>query len=138
MVLLLAMSWFYVGCSKPPPPPDGQLHIENVSKWYQLYRAEHKGKPPSNEEKFIAFINQNLADRGESVEADFLTSPRDGEKYEISYGKATNENPEKNVAVYEKTGYDEKKLMAIEGGYSYELTQAELEAEINGTADQAP
>ncbi len=50
------------------PPPEGQLAIENVARWYQLFRADNRGKAPPNEEVFIAFIKAKLQMRGATVD----------------------------------------------------------------------
>ena len=36
------------GLGGAAPPPDGQLAIENLAKWYQLYRADNTGATPAN------------------------------------------------------------------------------------------
>jgi hypothetical protein len=112
------------------PPPEGILAIENVAKWYQLYRASHRGKPPKDEDAFIAFIEKDLAARGSEIldREQFLTSPRDGQKYIIQYGKANSKNIERNVAVYEQEGYRDKKLLAFEAAWSREVDDAELQS----------
>jgi hypothetical protein len=111
------------------PPPEGQLAIENVAKWYSLYRAENAGQVPPDEEAFVAFVEGTLKTRGDTVDRDqFLTSPRDGQKYVIQYGKPTSNNPERNVAVCEKEGYGGKKLIAFESAWSQEVDDAELQS----------
>ena len=119
------------GCEfgKGAPPPEGQLAIENVAKWYQLYRADKRGKAPKDEDDFIKFIQGRVESRGGTVDSEeLLTSPRDGQKYVIQYGKPTSQNPERNVAVHEAEGYDGKKLVAFEFGSSREVDEAELES----------
>jgi hypothetical protein len=56
-----------------------------------------------------------------------LVSPRDGQKWVVLYGKPRPANPERSVAVHEKEGYDGKKLVAFEFGYSQEVDDAELQ-----------
>ena len=115
------------------PPPEGQLAIENLAKWYQLYRADNAGKPPADEDTFIAFIESKLKARGDTVDRDqLLTSPRDGQKYIVQYGKPTSANMERNVAVYEKEGYGGKKLVAFESAWSQEVDDAELQSFLAG------
>ena len=115
------------------PPPDGQLAIENVAKWYQLYRADNRGKPPANEEAFIKFIENKLKSRRQTIDRDqLLTSPRDGQEFVIHYGKPTSNNAERNVAVYEKEGYRGKKLVAFESAWCREVDDAELESLLAG------
>jgi hypothetical protein len=130
LVLFLAS----LGCmGGGAPPPEGQLQIENVAKWYILYRADNRGKPPADEDAFVAFVQNKLKSRGEADESDqLLTSPRDGQKYVVHYGKPTSTSPERNVAVYEKEGYRGKKLVAFESGYSREVDEAELQSLLAG------
>ena len=121
------------GCGGGAPPPDGQLAIENVAKWYQLYRADNRGKPPANEDAFIAFIQNKLKGRGDTVDrGQLLTSPRDGQEFVIHYGKPTSNNAERNVAVYEKEGYRGKKLVAFESAWCREVDDAELQSLLAG------
>ena len=128
-LLMLAALSVAPGCSsKGPPPPDGQLAIEDVAKWYQTYREFNGRKAPANEQAFVAFIEGKLKERGAvpDIQA-LLTSPRDGQKYVVLYGKPAPKNPERAVAVHEKEGYDGKKLVAFELGYSQEVDDAELQ-----------
>lgn len=113
-----------------PPPPNAQLEIENVAKWYSLFRAEHRGKAPKSEEEFIEFVSKELSQRasGDEFDADvFLTSPRDNLKYVVNYGKKVTKDQEKNVAVYEQEGYKGKKLIAFESAWSKEVEEDELQ-----------
>ena len=122
---------FSAGCNLGggPPPPGGQLAIENVAKWYQLYRTRNRGKPPKDEEAFIKFVENEVKGRGDAFDADeFLTSPRDGQKFVIQYGKGNSKNIERNVAVYEKEGYGGKKLVAFEAAWAKEVDDAELQS----------
>jgi hypothetical protein len=115
------------------PPPDGQLAIERVAKWYQYYRAENRGKPPPDEDAFIAFIEAKLQARGDTVDPDqLLTSPRDGQRYVVQYGTQNSTNMERNVAVYEKEGYRGKKLVAFESVWNKEVDDAELQSILAG------
>ncbi len=110
------------------------LAIENIAKWYQLYRADHAGKPPPDEDAFVAFIEAKLAARGDqTVDRDeLLSSPRDGERYVIRYGKLVSTNPEYNMVVYEKTGRGGTRLIASELGRSRLVDDAELESLLAG------
>jgi len=111
------------------PPPEGQVAIERAAKWYQKYRADHRGKAPPDEKTFVAFIQAKLKSRGETVTPDeLLTSPRDGQRYVIQYGEPNSSNIERNVAVYEKEGYGGKKLVAFEAAWAKEVDDAELQS----------
>ncbi|MBN1853923.1 MAG: hypothetical protein JW829_14415 [Pirellulales bacterium] len=137
LVLPVFGLWFTVsGCNTGGdlPPPESRLHIENVAKWYSLYRADHAGKTPVGEKEFVEFIENKMKSRGTPVDRDqLLTSPRDGQRYVINYGKPTSTSPEKNVAVYEKEGYHGKKLVGFEFGNSRELDEAELKSLMAGS-----
>ena len=109
------------------------MAIENVAKWYQYYRAEHRGKPPTDEDEFIAFIQRKLEERGDTLDRDkLLTSPRDGKDFVVNYGKPTSNNPDRNVAVYEQEGYGGKKLVAFEAAWAKEVDEAELQSLLVG------
>ncbi len=111
------------------PPPEGILSIENVAKWYSLYRAKHQRKFPPDEQAFVKFVSDTLSSRGQPTDIDqLLISPRDGKKYEIQYGEPTSRNPEHNVAVRESEGYGGKKLIAFESAWSQEVDDAELQS----------
>lgn len=119
------------GCSfSNPEPPSGQLEIEKAGSWFHLFRRRHRGKAPKDEAEFIQFIEAEFASLGETVDGmDMLTSPRDGQTFEMLYGtKAASKNPEENVAGYEREGYGGKKLVAFETGPSKEVDDAELQS----------
>lgn len=123
------------GCGEPggPPPPEGQLAIENVAKWYSLYRADNRGTPPKDEDTFVAFIDSKLKERGDTVDREqLLTSPRDGQKFVVTYGKPTSNDMERNVAVHEKEGYGGNRLVAYESGWSEEVDEATLQSLLAG------
>jgi hypothetical protein len=128
-LLIFAVLSAAPGCSsKGPPPPEGQLAIEDVAKWYQTYREFNGRKSPASEQVFVAFIEGELKKRGTQADVQqLLTSPRDKQKYVVIYGKPPPKNPERSVAVHEKEGYDGKKLVAFELGYSQEVDDAELQ-----------
>lgn len=128
LICIAVLMFTMIGCGAPAPPSDGLLQIENVSKWYSLYRAEHKGKPPKDEEAFVGFIKARLSERGDTTDPrTILASPRDGKQYVIQYGEPTSPNVEKNLAVREAEGFDGKKLVAFEGGYAEELDEAAIQ-----------
>jgi hypothetical protein len=103
-----------------------QLHIETVASWFQAYRSKY-GKPPPNEQAFLAYIQEEQKARGLTVDVqDLLTSPRDGQKYVINY-KPNSATLDRNVVVYESQGYDGKKWMAFENKWSEEVDEAKLQ-----------
>jgi len=130
-ILAICAFSFVLGCDfSAPTPPSGRLEIEKVGSWFNLYRRRHRGKAPKDEEAMLAFIEEEFDTLGESVNAlEMMTSPRDGETFELLYGKkAASKNPEENVAAYEREGYGGKKLVAFESGISQEVDDAELQA----------
>jgi hypothetical protein len=125
------------GCSGGgAPPPDAQLNVEDVATWYTRYRAKAPNRqPPPNEAAFVAFINKTLKEEQgitEGMREDFLISPRDGKKFVVNYGKPISTNADKNIVVYEQEGYDGKKWIATEQGYSREVDDAELQQLLTG------
>lgn len=136
LLTVVVVSLASLGCELGggAPPPEGQLAIENVAKWYQKYRADNRGKAPKDEETFLQYIEKNLQSRGETLDRDqLMTSPRDGKKYVVQYGKTANSrNIEKNVAVYEQEGYKGKKLVAFEAAWAKEVDDAELQTLLAG------
>lgn len=131
----VALSLAAPGCGMGggAPPPEGQMAIENVAKWYQLYRADHRGRPPADEDAFTGYIQSKLDERGQTLDRDkLLTSPRDGQAYVIRYGKPTSNNMDRNVAVYEQEGYRGKKLVAFEAAWAKEVDDAELQSLLAG------
>ena len=61
-----------------------------------------------------------------------MISTKKEEKYVIQYGEPTSNNPERNVAVREKEGYGDKKLIAFESAWSQEVDDAELQSLLAG------
>lgn len=120
-----------LGCNfSDPTPPSGRLEIEKAASWFQMYRRRHRGKAPKDEAEFVQFIEEEFEGLGETVDGlEMLTSPRDGQTFEMLYGKkAASKNPEENVAGYEREGYGGKKLVAFETGISKEVEETELQS----------
>ena len=122
------------GGSYDPPSNESLLAIENVAKWYQLYRADHRGKQPADEAAFLTFINSKLAERGQAAvdRTGVLTSPRDGEPYVIRYGEASSNDLERNLVAYEKNGAHGTQLIVTELGVSREVDEGELQSLLSG------
>ena len=133
MVMLLLLA----GCSDGGvgPPSEGILAIEDVALFYQQYRSKNGGKVPPNEEAFLTFVEGEKTKLGETLDPEeFLTSPRDKQKFVIVYGKLLTVNDE-NVAAYEKEGYGGKKLIGVESGAfvrGREIDDAQLQKLIAG------
>ena len=116
------------------PSAEAMLAIENVAKWYQLYRAKNAGKPPSDEDALVAFVDATLAERGDAAvdRGELLTSPRDNERYVIRFGELAEKNQERKVVVYESKGIGGTKLIATEFGGSRLVDEAELQTILAG------
>ncbi|MGI9456234.1 MAG: hypothetical protein ACR2NU_06700, partial [Aeoliella sp.] len=123
-----------IGDSYTPPSTESLLAIENIDKWFQLYRAENRGKPPADEDAFLAFINGTLTARGQAVvnRDEVLTSPRDGAPYAVRYGMAGSPDLERSLVAYEQNGANGTKLIVTELALSREVDDAELESLIAG------
>ncbi|MDC0934945.1 hypothetical protein OAS39_01570 [Pirellulales bacterium] len=127
-LLLVAMLLVAQGCDAGAPPPEGQLAIEEVARWYRNFRAANRNRPPANEKQFVAYIDSRSKARGDTTDIEqLLTSPRDGQRYVVQYGKPNSRSMDRNVAVHEQEGYDGKILVAFEVGYIAEVDDAELE-----------
>ena len=114
--MLLIALLVTAGCgrsSNDPPSVESLMAIENVAKWYQLYRASNAGKPPADEDAFVAFVNSELSKRGQAAvdSKELLTSPRDGAPYVVVYGKVSSNDLEQNLVAYEQTGANGTKLI---------------------------
>lgn len=126
------------GCgegSYEPPSTESMIAIENVGKWFQLFRSANGGKQPADEEEFLAFVNGKLTERGQNVVSrqELLTSPRDNESYVVLYGKPNSRSQELNLVVYEKTGANGTRLIATELGRSREVDESELQSLLSGS-----
>ena len=129
LVILIGILLLAPGCGGAGPPPEGQIAIENVARWYQSYRINNRGKPPADEKEFVDYINGRLKAQEDDTDVDqILTSPRDGKKYVVRYGKPNSNSPDRNVAVHEQEGYGGKKLLAYEVVYAKEVDDAQLQA----------
>jgi hypothetical protein len=105
------------------------LHIQDLANWYAKFRRASKGRYPANEQQFAAFIGNSLKQAGSSASAqEILTSPRDGQKYVVTYGKATSPSPNTSIVAFEKEGADGKKLIVFETKESREVDDAELKS----------
>jgi hypothetical protein len=134
-VLLFVVAMAISGCGgAPPPPPNAQLHVEEIASWYQKYQALNGRQPPPDEATFVAFINKMMKEQGvaEGMRQDYLVSPRDGKKFVVRYGKPMSTDPTRNIVVYEQEGQDGKKWMANAAGVGREVDDAELKQLVGG------
>jgi hypothetical protein len=118
------------GTGSGSAPPEEQLQVEAVADWYQSYKARHGNQPPPNEEALAKFIESVQRERSVPHTAEdtqkLLTSPRDGRKYVVLYGKTISPRPESNVVVYEAEGTGGTKWVAFESKWSVEVDDAKL------------
>jgi hypothetical protein len=118
------------------PPPDAQIQVEDLAGWYQYYKTKHGNKPPPNEDALVKFIQTVLTERQVPFTAEetekLLTSPRDGQKYVVLYGKTVSPRPERNVVLHEKEGYSGKKWVAFESKWAQEVDDTELQQLLTG------
>ena len=126
-----------VGCEPQPVGASNEERaaIENVAKWYQIYKSRNRNRPPKDEAAFLAFIEEELAGRDDNgAIEEILVSPRDGEKYIVLYGKdaGKSRNMDENVAVYEQKGAWGTKLVAFEAAWAKEVSDSELESLLAG------
>jgi hypothetical protein len=137
VILFLLASMALPGCSsKGPPPPDAQIQVEMLAGWYEDYKVKHGNKPPPSEDALVKYIETVQKERQITQTAEdtnkLLTSPRDGQKYVVLYGKTVNPNRERNVVLYEAEGYDGKKWVGFESKWSQEVDEAELQKLLTG------
>lgn len=118
------------GCgAQQVAPPERESQIQDVAGWYQGFRRAHRRQAPPNEAAFVAFITKTMKEREVELNVDeLLTSPRDGQKYVILYGKPFPRNMDESVVAHEKEGYNGKKLVAFESTASREVDDSELQA----------
>jgi hypothetical protein len=123
-----------VGCNEQlAEVPAGEDNIQQVARWYQDYRSANGRKHPPNEQAFAAFIKSRSTQQGTPIDPQqLLTSPRDGQKYVVTYSKPTSSDFMKAVVAYEKEGVDGKKLVVFETKASKEMDDAELKALLAG------
>jgi len=61
------------------------MAIENVARWYQSYRIDHRGKTPADEQEFVEYINGRLKAQKDDTDVDQILTfnqlgdRRDGE-----------------------------------------------------------
>jgi hypothetical protein len=131
LAVLIASLW---GCQKQlSEPPSGDAEIQNVGKWYQDFRSANGRRHPRNEAEFVAFIANRSKQEGTPVDPqEILKSPRDGQKYVVTYGKPTSSDFNRSVVAYEKEGVDGEKLVVFESKATRKMDDAELKALLSG------
>ena len=135
---VLAVSMASLGCDTATvkePTTEDRAAIEGVAKWFQYFRTKHRGKAPKDEAEFAEFIEKIVSERNDDVTVDqILTSPRDGKKFIVQYGKAAGKsrNLDENVACYEQEGSGGRKLVAFEAAWGKEVDEVELQSLLAG------
>ena len=138
------------GGTPPPSPPTPASTIASLGRLYGEYASRHDGVGPADEAAFRSFLESLPAAQKKSMGVEdlsqALTSPRDGQPYEIVYGVAPAEafesapgaspnpaaGPKKSglqgqpVVIYEQAGKDGLRLVATGFGTSAELGEKEF------------
>jgi hypothetical protein len=134
LCFLAALACSLSGCNEQLTElPSGEAEIQNLARWYQDFRGANGRRYPPNEQAFAAFIKSRSTQEGTPVDPQqLLTSPRDGQKYVVTYGKPTTLDFNRSVVAYEKVGVDGKKLVVFESKASREVDDAELKTLLGG------
>ena len=129
-----------VGCGgRPPVSTDAgraTAHSLNaIAELYGSYLQLHRGRPPTDEAVFREFVEEN-AETLQLYDIDsvdqLLTSARDGQPFEIVYGKRipVNDSPGAMWVAFEQRGIDGGRMAARSYGGVDLLTEAELQQEL--------
>jgi len=136
----LALITGICGCRESVSPHGGDAEFQArrrlgaIASFYGDYLGEHGG-PPKDEAAFRAFLDQRSAgiERMDVGGVDgLLTSPRDGQKVAIVYGKRVAPQGAAGMpwAAYEQSGIDGKRLAVQVRGQVVELSADELSSQI--------
>ena len=107
--------------------PPAKLRLEKIFQFYQAYTRQ-RHRPPPDEEAFKDYLRDLPADEkavarlGDDVD-DFLSSPRDGEKYLIRYGPIVDVGGLTRAIAWEQTGVNGKRFVALSVGYVQECDE---------------
>ena len=132
--LVLSVS---LGCSggggpKGTSDPEAKLRLEKLLELYRMHISQ-KQKGPANEQAFKEFISKLSPDEKASLQLpenldSLFVSPRDNQKYVIRYGLAhVDPAGELEAIMWEETGQNGKRYVALSNGYVDEKDQADFD-----------
>jgi hypothetical protein len=127
------------GCGRNAAPSGddalARRQMSVIAMLYGEYLQAHNNFPPKDEAAFRGFLNENggsLLKLYNVPDLDkLLTSPRDGQKFVVVYGKriAPKDSPGTPWAAHEQTGVDGKRLAVQVRGATEELSPEQFSAQ---------
>ncbi len=133
--LLCALALGCGGGGTGTSDPEAKLRLERLLEVYQTFASRQpQGKGPPDEQALKDFVKklpreeQDRLKVGDDVEAALLTSPRDGQKFEVRYGLALDPAAETRAVAWEKTGKNGKRYVALSMGYVEEYEEEGFQA----------
>ncbi len=133
VIALLVMVLGALGCGsrRGTTDPPAKVRLEKLFAYYQDYTRQHH-KPPPNEQAFKDFLNNLPAEEKAIAHLDdvdsFLTSPGDGQKYVIQYGKVFDMSGATRAVAWEQTGVNGKRFVALSVGYVQACDEATFQS----------
>jgi hypothetical protein len=134
VVLLVALWAMGVFRSKPPmvsTDPEGKLRLERLLAAYKLYCDKHPKGPPS-EQALREFLQKAPQQDKDDIRLpdnfdDLLTSPRDGQKFEVKWGTPMDPiGGAHRAVIWEKTGQGGVRFVALANGYVTGCTEEDF------------
>jgi hypothetical protein len=135
VALVLFFAFAAAGCASGPAD-SGALdretaHLKVVGLLYGRYMQAHGGAAPSDQDKFVAYIQREPENwnRLAPTAADLLTSPRDAQPLVILYGGAVEEPVDGGFPwiAHEKTGVAGRRLAVNARGNVELMTSQEID-----------
>ena len=125
----LAFSFASEGCGpvKAPPEPVAKVRLTKLLRLYQVYVEKNKSGPP-DEPALLAFGQKLSAQErdeyliGEDLDGIF-TSPRDKQKYVVTYNLNLEPGGETRAVAWEAAGEKGKRYVALSIGYVEEYDE---------------
>jgi len=131
--------WFLSGCNRDPEPvgpetTDAEIRLANISGWYVRFASQY-ARPPRDDAEFFAYVRKIPANErvvADEQLADYYTSPRDKQPWQIRYtvpvdrAGTTAQLPPNAVLIHEQTGQAGKKLVVFGNGFTALVDDAKL------------
>lgn len=129
------------GCGKDVHPSatgvdrDTRIVLNALAECYSTYMQTHRGRPPQDEAAFRKFLQTQQTTLElyeiESVDA-LLKSPRDGEPFQVLYGKTipVGDSGGDQYVAFEQTGIDEFRMAVRSRGGVDLLNRDDFNAQI--------